>query len=304
MQGVWEFSYKSSITDEHSNLINILVNGCGQYPNELFSSKASYEFSPFTDTSRMNNGEMLKYLVNLLKSLGYDVFVRNVSFLGLPAFHVVIPGLSEVEEIDEVSELSDYEEYINVKRLVRNMENATGDELTKLAGFLENKGFGMDTNILQLLNLPINKSLPWYYANINLFITAIYCRLGDYTKAFRTFSGFFDHFKHSAVKPEVYIYNKCMRDYLAARADGMIENEIIEMLCTFYPIQMVTGIIEELGDPERIFTKYGLIKCFVCEACRLKPYCQYEETERVFKAVKKRYAESSIKQEDLISLLK
>lgn len=303
MRGVWEFSYKSNIKDAHANLIGILVNGCGWYPNEIFGAKASYEFSPFTDASRMNNSEMLKYLVNMLKSMGYDVFARNVSFLGLPAFHVIIPGLSEVEEIDEINELLDYEAYINAKRLLRNMENASKDELRKLVEFLENRSFGADINILQLLNLPISKSLPWYYTNKNLFITALYLRMRDFIKASGTFDEFLNCIKQNSISPAMYVYYKCLRDYLAARAEDLTENEIIKILDAFYPVHMVAGIVDELGDPELIFTKHGLIKCFDCEACRLKSDCPYEETERVFKVVKERYAASSIKQEDLVSLL-
>ena len=75
------------------------------------------------------------------------------------------------------------------------------------------------------------------------------------------------------------------------------------MLGAFYPLPMVTGISEELGNPETIFNEYGLIHCFNCEACQLKSHCPYQETERVFMTIKEQYAESTIKQADLIDLL-
>lgn len=303
MRGVWEFSYKSNITDEHANLINILVNGSGWYPNELFGSNPSYEFKPFTDVSQMNNKEMLKYLVDMLKGMGYDVYARNVSFLGLPAFHVIVPGLSEIEEIEEIKELSDYEAFVNAKRLIRNMANAPDDELLKLASFLENKGFGLDTNVLQLLNLPINKSLPWYYANVGLFIVSIYCKTGDYTKASEAFDKFLSRIQPNSFNPAMLTYYKCLRDYLAVRTEGLNEREIIGMLGVFYPLHMVTGVIEELGSPELIFSKHSLIKCFGCRGCELKPHCPYQETERVFKAIKEKYAATNVRQEDLKNLL-
>lgn len=303
MRGVWEFSYKSNITDEHANLINILVNGCGWYPKELFGSKESYPFTPFTDVCQMNNKEMLKYLIDMLKGMGYDVYARNVSFLGLPAFHVIVPGLSEIEEIDEVKELEDYAAFVNAKRLIRNMGQASDNELFKLAVFLEKKGFGPDTSVLQLLNLPISKLLPWYYANVHLFITALYCKAGDYTKASAVFDRFLSKLQPNSLNPAMLMYYKCLRDYLVARTDGLWESEIIEMLGDFYPLHTITGICEELGNSGLIFTKYELIKCFECDSCQLKNHCPYKETERVFKAIKERYAASDIKQEDLTVLL-
>ena len=304
MRGVWEFSYKSNITDEHSNLINILVNGCGWYPNEFFGTKQSYEFKPFTDVSYMNNKEMVKYLVQMLHDMNYYVYARNVSFLGLPAFHVIVPGLSEIEEINnDIKELDDYAAFVRFKRLIRNMENISTNEITELAKFIEHKKFDSNTTILQLLNLPISQDLPWYYSNANLLATALYCKSEDYTSAFRVFSYFFSNLIPNSFNPSMLTYYKCLRDYLAARSEGLTHIHIIDLLGSFYPVHIIMGIINEFGSPENIFSNYGLIHCFDCEGCQLKSRCPYNETEKVFKIIKEKYLSSKINQEDLISLL-
>lgn len=303
MRGVWEFSYKSNMSDEHHNLINILANGCGWYPNELFGSNASYEFTPFVDVREMNNKEMLKYLVDRLKGMGYDVYARNVSFLGFPAFHVIVPGLSEIEEIDDLKEISDYEAFVKVKRFIRNMDEVSNDELLKLAAYLESKRFGLDTNVLQLLNLPINKSLPWYYVNVDLFVMALYCKTGEFIKASSVLSRFLGCIEPNSFNRGMLTYYKCLRDYLGARADGIPKNVILDLIGKFYPLHIVTGIIEEFGSLEAIFKKHDLIKCFECKDCELKIDCLYKETEKVFRIIKDRYAVSKIIQTDLKNLL-
>ena len=303
MRGVWEFSYESNITNEHNNLINILVNGCGCYPTELFGSAPTYEFKTFTDVSQMNNKEMLKYLIDMLKSKGYDIYARNVSFLGLPAFHVIIPGLSEIEEIDDIDELNDYASFVKVKRLIRSMKNISDANIKELTHYLGKKGFVSDTSVLQLLNIPISKSLPWYYANIDLFTTALYCKKGDYSDAFQVFNSFLNRMLPNTITPEMKTYYKCVRDYLAARSKGLTENSIINMLGNFYPFHMVTGIIDELGKPEIIFAKYGLINCFECDTCQFKTNCPYKETERILRIIKESYSSNTIKQEHLKDLL-
>lgn len=302
LRGVWEFSYKRNISDEHHNLINIFVNGCGWYPNQLFGPNASYEFTPFADVSLMNNKEMLNHLVTTLKSMDHDVYARNVSFLGFPAFHVIVPGFSEIEEIDEVQEILDYADFVNVKRLIRNMEGVSNDELLTLAAYLENKNFDLDSNVLQFLNLPIDKPLPWYYSNNNLFIMALYCKTGDYTKASGVFAEFLSCVQPDSFPPAMLTYYKCLRDYLAARADEIPESMIIDILGAFYPLATVTGIMDDIGNPETIF-KHGFIQCFHCETCQLKSHCPHQETEKVFRTLKERYAMSPIKQDDLINWL-
>ncbi len=302
MRGVWEFSYKSNITDNHDNLINIMVNGCGWYPNGFFGSECSYEFMHFSDVSSMNNKEMLKYLITMLKDMGYDVYARDVSFLGLPAFHVIVPGISEIEEIDEIKELDDYSKFVRAKKLIRNMKNISKDDITELAEFIEHKNFGTDTTILNLLNLTIDHEIPWYYTNADLFATALYCKNEDYADAYRVFNRFLSRINPSSLNPAMVTYYKCLRDYLATRSDGLCQSQITDIFGAFYPIHMITGIMDELGKGENVFSKHGLIQCFNCKACKLKQNCPYEETEKIFKIIKEKYSESIVDQEGLAEL--
>ncbi|WP_425806174.1 YcaO-like family protein [Desulfitobacterium sp. Sab5] len=302
MRGIWEFSYKNNVIDEHKNLIHIFANGSGRYPNEIFASNFSYAFSPFTDVSKMDNKKMLKYLVHLLKNVGYDVYVRNVSFLGFPAFHVIVPGFSEIEEINDFDELLNYTAFVNIKRLLRNMSDLSNDELIKIADYLENKNFGLDTNVLSLLNLSLQDSLPWYYMNIELFVLAIYCKVGQYTNAAKLCWRLLDKIQPNSLNYGMITYYKCLRDFLDARADGTPYDVIENMLGKFYPLQIVMAIIEEFGNSETLF-RNGLITCFKCEACQLRGNCLYKGTEEVLIKIKERYSKSTIHHSDLTSLL-
>ena len=38
----------------------------------------------------------LDYLVNIVEESGYEIYIRDNSYLGFPSFHVVIPGMSEI----------------------------------------------------------------------------------------------------------------------------------------------------------------------------------------------------------------
>ncbi|MCK4260541.1 MAG: YcaO-like family protein [Halanaerobiales bacterium] len=304
MRGVWEFSFRSNMEDEHSNLLNILVNGCGWYPPEFFKTTPSYEFRPFEDVSRMTNKEMLKYLINLLKTKGHDTYVRDVSFLGFPAFHVIVPGFSEIEEINEVKELDEYAEFVKFKKLIRNMKHITDEDIESLSTFLEKKDLSHNTTVLQILNLPISNDLPWYYADVSLFTTALYCKKGDFSSAYRVFERFLGKIQTNTFHKPMVTYYKCMRDYLAARSDGLDDRDIIEMLGTFYPLSMIKGVIKEIGNPETIFPKQNLIKCYDCGNCQFKYKCQYKNTERVFRVLKERYATSRINQQELMNLVR
>lgn len=303
MRGVWKYSYQSDYSDNHNNLLNILVNGCGCYPNEFFSAKESYEFKPFVDVSKMNNKEVFKYLIDMLKEKGYNVYVRDASYLGFPAFHVIIPNLSEIEEINDYNEIQDYAELVKAKKLIRNITQPNEYGYLQLAKFLDEKNFGLEVSVMQFLNLPINSSLPWYYSNMDLFVVALYCHEREYSKAYSVLNKYLKEIQANSSDSQLLSYYCCIRDYLAAKTMDLSDKELIDALSTFYHINMINGIIDEMGDCENIFIKHGYIKCFNCQDCLFKNGCLFKETERIYKILKERYALSKIKQEELKHLI-
>ena len=172
-----------------------------------------------------------------------------------------------------------------------------------LAEYLESKDFSLNTSVFQILNSPIQTSLPWFYIDTSLFITALYCKKGDYSGAHKAFNKFFEQIPKQSFNQSTFRYYKCVRDYLAGRSEGYDEVEIIKLLTPFYPLDMVNGVIHEMGNPERVLAEKDLVHCFNCKNCRYKLHCQYKNTERVFKALKDRYASSKINQKELVQLL-
>ncbi|QSX06290.1 YcaO-like family protein [Sedimentibacter sp. zth1] len=299
MKGTCEFSYRSFISDSHSNLINILVNGCGEYPVEFFSEKESFEFKEPVNTIQMNNKDMLTYLVNLLNKSGHDVYVRDVSFLGFPSFHVIVSDLSEIEEIDDIRQIEDYVQFIKTKKMIRNLHMLTNNEMIELADLIEQANLGFETSIMQYLNTPNCKYSSWYFSNFDLFTTAIYCKIGNYNKAFNKIEKLLISLKLNSCSIQMITYYKCMRDYLAAKADELNDTQIIRKLSVFYQQDMINGIINEIGKPESIFKNHSTINC---SNCKFKSNCEYIETEKVYKLLKEKYSFAKIDNKELVNL--
>jgi len=91
--------------------------GTGYYPAELFSASSSYEFSEFKG-ARLINREMLHYLTGLLTEKGYNVLLRDVSFLGFPSYQVFVPGMSEMYVLDKAL-IEMRSGYRNIFRIIR-----------------------------------------------------------------------------------------------------------------------------------------------------------------------------------------
>lgn len=303
MMGVREFSYRCA-GDSPENLMGILVNGSGIYPTEFFGPSPSYTFQEFQPITANSNKDLLIYFIELLKNKGYDVYARDVSFLGFPAFHVAVPGLSEIEKIDDIEAITDYAEYNRARKLLRQAERLTLAEAMELENFFAKRPYNPDTNITDLLNLPFSKpAVPWYYTNIDLFLTALACRRKDLGSAHAIFSRFVEHTIQSSPPASVMTYYRCVRDYLGACSDGLSEKAIVELLNVFYPLDVVGGVIAEFADAEQVLTNQGNLSCWNCAECDFKYRCQYAAMERVFILLKDRYAVSGIDQKRLFGFL-
>lgn len=304
MIGLKEFSYKPNITNEHDNLLNILVDGSGIYPSQLFSNNFSYEFKEFKDIRELNNKEMLHYLINFLENKDYDIFIRDVSYLGFPSFHVIIPGLSEIEEIDNIDAIEKYSLYNRVKRYLRNSKNLSKESINEILNFFKSEDYNKSASIAQFLNLKTKNIFPWYYTKIDLFLGTLYYYSGNFKKSYEVFDKFIKHLNFSYPKNKVEItFYKCVRDYIGTHINGLNRREIIDFLKQFYPMNIINGVINDIGNCKLVLNKYGELECWNCSECKLKSHCLNHITDRIYKTLKEKYASSTIEQESLKSLL-
>lgn len=291
MNGVREYSYTSEIKNEYMNLLGILVNGSGCYPREMFTHNPSYPFNSFVDVSYLNNKEMLTYLLQFLKAKRFDLFVRDVSFLGFPSFHVIIPGISEIDDFDDIETINSYGKYNQIKKMLRNIETASEKDTQDLYEYLE-KNYNNQGSVTQLLNLPTKDTLPWYFTNINLFFTALHYKKYNFSEALKHFNKFFNL---RSFDQKFYVYYKCVRDYLGTRIDNLSETNAIANLATFYPLTIVQQVVQDLRDPKNIF-RFGHLKCWDCHICQIQHVCLYQAEENVYLKLKARHSTSRIVQ--------
>ena len=62
----------------------------------MLHGEESYRFKEFNHLLGESNAYDLKYSLDLIEKMGYHVYIRNNSFLGFPAYYVVVPGMSQI----------------------------------------------------------------------------------------------------------------------------------------------------------------------------------------------------------------
>jgi len=74
------------------NHMNIVRRSKGQYPPSLFDDEFDYKFNGFPEVSFNNQKDMMRYLITLIKNLGHNIYIRDVSFLKFNAYQIIVPG--------------------------------------------------------------------------------------------------------------------------------------------------------------------------------------------------------------------
>jgi len=290
LKGVTEFSSIPQIKDVHNNMIGILVNGSGSYEKNLFSNKESYEFTGFNNVKGDSNSDMLEYLLNILKRDDYSIFIRDVSFLGFPSYHVIVPGFSEVESIHNVEALDNYSSYIKMKKYIRDIDNISDDEITELISNLNSSNIKAKISVPQILNINIFDKVNWYYSDIELLKCALSYKIGRYEDSFNYINNFINSLNNPNNDKFNYTYYKCVRDYIGNRASNFDSNTNIELLEQFYPSEMIEDVTKNFHNNKDVIEKFGAISCWNCNNCDYADNCWSKEHDRIFMILKDQYS--------------
>ena len=77
------------------NVFNLMKSGTGSFPAECFLEEPSWEYRPFAAVPE-DIGSQLRFMEDLYAALGWEIYARDCSFTGFPAFQVLSPGVSMV----------------------------------------------------------------------------------------------------------------------------------------------------------------------------------------------------------------
>ena len=82
------------------NRFNFMKAAFGQFPVQLYGSTPSWICEPFAQAPEDAEG-MLSYMISLYDRLGWEIYIRDCSFLGFPTYQLVVPGKSMVFDFGE-----------------------------------------------------------------------------------------------------------------------------------------------------------------------------------------------------------
>ncbi len=266
-------------------------DGSGVFPPSLFGADSSYPFNASAFISRGSYREEVTHIIEYFHSLGYPVYVRDVSYLGFPSVYAYIPEVSSLgkKNVPAAQPKPTYNliELDKIQSMMRQSGNNSPEDLLNLISSLRTLP-AYDT-VKDLFGLILRAGSPASRINVSFLLAQLWFKLGNLNAAADAFSVFQ---QGCPDKPEYY---RALGKYLKIRASGRTADEARkELEAEMGQTAAVQQASYDLENPEEFFKQLALPKCPDCAECPLNADCltkkRMEISRTLYPAMKKAFS--------------
>ena len=245
------------------NLANTCKVGNGFYPYQMFEKNSTYEFTPMIDVSEKTNKEILNEMLNGILEDGYDILIRDVSFMGFPSYHIIIPGMSEMKQCkDELFRICNTQCYI-MKKLtdLDNIDEEDCAYITSLIRHFSNSYLENDLHKYFIKSDP-DFIFPGEKAYSGSLFFAAMCNIysNEIDKASYFMKCLLKTAKVNGANMEDSEIQKCIaiKYYLDGLMNVGDHNKVLEYLSVFFDEYIIESLNDWFGNKKLVLKKlYG-----------------------------------------------
>lgn len=252
----WTNSQNHSVDKDtvRTNFHNILETGSGIWPLSILYSTPSYEYDGENPNFGLSNENDLKYCIELVKKLGFDIFIRNNSITEFPAFYIFIPGMSQVLNSKEEYEKKYGKNILDYMRTYPHLSNFTVQEAENLAEAIEarvNQGYSFEITKDYFI---FTTDEDIVRLDINIFLCMLYYYAENFTKSKEYLDKYLEDRR---VTPKGY-YLYAMSNYISFYLiDGIPIDEVKAIMTKIYGSSLTNEVFREMSNPQNIFQNYN-----------------------------------------------
>lgn len=263
--------------------------GIGQYPISMFYNLPSYNYLGFDPKLSSNDNYDLDYMIKVIKNMGYNIYIRDVSFLGFPSYRIYIPGMSELNNIfsnNHFNETYKKRGSLYSFMIAHNLFEASKEDILLLLNYIDRIPEQLDTSGITSLNTKD----AWNNINI-YFLAALLCIRFD--KSERAINYIRKAININPHNKAIKLY-KCCIDLLCANNDKKIQS----VIKSIYGEEIYKYAFNFLYSSDWL-SHFNLTNCFNCNNCKIKNYCLYVPYFKLLKQIENEYENNLPDQEKL-----
>lgn len=305
-----DVDFNNAGVDDEINVYNSFKLGTAHYPYQLLGTEPDFEYVPIAETSQMTNKEMLERMIDLIESEGFEVWARDVSYLGFPSYFMIVPGMSEIFEMNDI-----HLRAINTRSYLARYLNQPKyhDERTcrLLIGMLEFwSPSQLDNQMRNLYTCSINFTLPGEEAGLGWLYLSSMCHvyLGDYSGAATRMRYLVDGIRMHTTDEQTELrknltFYLAVYHYLTAMANIKDHEKAMSYLRVLFNREFCDRLDHLFCDNKQVLIKqYPDHDVSDSEKCKRDRCCDYQVMLDLSRKLKKRQLDNPINQESLATL--
>lgn len=202
-----------------TNLESHFIDSTGLLPMFMFKAPSDHNFVHWDFSgSTINQFQALRYII---KKLGFEIYIRRYSNLGIPVVRVIVPGMSEIYPVDDLiynnnAQAIDYQEAILALPSSNESKEAYEDYLNELN--LADSEFQNDAPLKTLLGILPDPQSPWDTLRVGELKCLVALKAQDYQSAL-TFATWTLNFNQEIFKLKRLTFYRCLIALLEIKLD-------------------------------------------------------------------------------------
>ena len=280
-----KYQHRTEEETKYINMYHQMIDGDGELDIiQWLQQKPTNAFTGLITIEGDNHKEELIALKKILIKNDFELYVRDNSILGFPAYHIYVPGMSEVFDLLNEDDTAVNFELNNFHEKLYRLKSLSKQEVHKFC-LLKDRIYTKARSTFRTIkgeflyhtNSEIREIKPY------LFLATSFFYAEDYPNATKYIDKFIeDERKNDNDADLTYYY--CAKQFLELKQHKSTE-EANRILNKLYDIEMVEEVTSDLSNPDDALQYYNLPNCFDCETCPIKPDCKYFDVMKVAKKI-------------------
>ncbi len=139
----------ASAFDMQANRFTLFRDGSGLYPDSFFAGEPSWEFKPWPQGESLDNKFSVRRMASLLLDLAGEVYVRDLGYLGVPAYRIFAPGIPTLAPAVSLKSIQDRKTLDELLALPNGSDDVDDKQRRRMLDLLQDD----DTHLLTGLDL-------------------------------------------------------------------------------------------------------------------------------------------------------
>ena len=232
-------------TGDDTNLESQFIDSTGLLPLQMFKDQADFKFVHWDFAGSTHDAyQALRYMID---KLGFDIYVRAYQQLGVLAYRVIVPGMSEVYPLDDLS-YNNLNRAIDFQESLLSLPTAQEDSTTYAAYLeeLENSNFDDQELIYPLLGLLPDVGSPWQQLRMGELKCLLALRAQDAESALQ-YAKWTCNFNEELFSLERLTFYRCLVKTLELKLNPSFkEQDYQEALSKLYGAKTVQAVNDHL----------------------------------------------------------